>query len=296
MSSNTSDAIPGELIYYAYTFDPEWSDVHIVPISDVHYGNPMFSKKHFLRTIKYLEVTHNAYGILNGDLCESTIKSSKGDIFRQVGTPQNQRDWMIDILRPIRHKLLLIVSGNHEGRIYREAGVDISADIGKALGIPYRPEGCMLKLSFSKGNSWHPESPFVFWGYNTHGYGGARTKSAKAVKVERTGTYIDADFYIMSHDHVVNAAPDISLRPDNRTHDVKLYAGEPTERNIKQGRVAAKRKMLVKSNAYLYWGGYAETGGFGPSDLETPLITLTSEGSPIDKAVGHKHPRVLVTL
>ena len=203
---------------------------------------------------------------------------------------------MIGQLRPISKKLLLIISGNHEDRIYREVGLDISADIGKALGIPYRPEGCLLKLSFGKGNSHHPEAPYVDWGYFTHGYGGARTRGAKAVKVERTGTYIEADFYVMSHDHVTNVAPDISLRPDPRNHDVTLYEGEPTQLTIKQGRIISKRKMLIKSNAYLKWGGYAETGGFGPSDLETPLITLTSEGSLIDKAIGRKHQKVLVTL
>jgi len=35
----------------------------------------------------------------------------------------------------------------------------------------------------------------------------ANPKSAKAVKVERASTWIDADTYAMSHDHVVNVAP-----------------------------------------------------------------------------------------
>ena len=112
----------------------------------------------------------------------------------------------------------------------------------------------------------------MFWGYFTHGYGGARTKAAKAVKVERLSTWIHADWYAMSHDHVVNVAPDIYLMPDNR--------GTMSEDGFLSGKVSAHREMLIKTNAYLKWGGYAEFGGFPPSDLTTPLIKLLSPLSP----------------
>ena len=40
----------------------------------------------------------------------------------------------------------------------------------------------------------------------------------------------------------------------------------------------AHRKMLVKCNAFVKWGGYAEAGGFPPSDLAVPLIKLDGGG------------------
>ena len=46
------------------------------------------------------------------------------------------------------------------------------------------------------------------------------------------------------------------------------------------GRVKAHRKMLVKSSAFLKWGGYAEMLGFPPSDLEAPIILLSGTGKP----------------
>ena len=156
---------------------------------------------------------------------------------------------------------------NHEARI---EDVDISGDIAKALGAYYRPEGVMVKISFGSGNSRHPEKPYVYWGYFTHGYGGARTKSAKAVKAERLSAWLHADFYVMSHDHVVNIAPDIYLLPDPRTHINKD--------GFKVGWVKAHRKMLIKAGAFLKWGGYAERGGFPPSDLTNPVIKLDGEG------------------
>ncbi len=261
-----------ELIYYARELSKNLESVIVVPISDAHYGNPYFSKRRFLETIDYLEADPYAYAVCNGDLCESSIRTSKGEIFKQVGSPQDQRDWIIKQLTPIKHKILGMTTGNHEMRIYNEVGIDISKDIADALDVPYRPEGMLLKISFGGGNCHHPSAPFVYWGYATHGYGGARTKSAKAVKVERTATWIHADFYIMSHDHVVNVAPDVYLLPDPRTSPQKDDEGELT--GFKVGKVTAHRKMLIKSNAYLKWGGYAEMGGFPPSDLATPIITL----------------------
>ncbi len=270
----------GELIYYARTLDPEFDSIDIVPISDGHYGNPLFSLPHFMRTLNFLS-RPNAYGFLNGDLLESALRTTKGEIFKQVGSPEDQRDQMIEWLYPFRDKLLGAVDGNHENRIWNEAGIHIMRDIARALGIPYRPEGLLHKISFGNGNNRVRSKPFVFWGYHTHGYGGARTKAAKAVKVERVSAWIHADFYAMSHDHVVNVAPDVYLLPDPRTRDeiIKKERGVYVRTGFKVGRVKAHRKMLVKTNAYLKWGGYSEFGGFPPTDLATPLIKLLTPNS-----------------
>ena len=103
-------------------------------------------------------------------------------------------------------------------------------------------------------------------------------KASKAVKVERLGTWIHADVYIMSHDHVVNVAPDIYLMPDPRTKEQLDEEGNPTGFTI--GTVVAHRKMLIKSGAFLKWGGYSERGGFPPTDLSNPIIKLAGEGKP----------------
>ncbi len=265
-----------ELRWFGRTLDKSFKGIQIVPISDLHYGNPYCSIKHFERTVDMILSTPDMFTILNGDLCEAAIRTSKGDIFKQVGTPQDQRDWVISKLMPIKDRILGCTMGNHEERIYKDAGIDISKDIAQALGCPYRPEGMLLKISFGHNHynrGISTDRPYVYWIYATHGYGGARTKSAKAVKVERVATWIDANVYIMSHDHVVNAAPDIYLKPDNRgTTD--------SETGFVTGRVSAYRKVLVKTNSYVKWGGYAESGGFPPSDLNSPIITLAGEGKP----------------
>ena len=243
-----------------------------MPISDAHYGHPLFSQKHFLRTIEFIRRNAHVYTILNGDLIEAVIRGSKGNIYKQVVEPKMQRKNITEMLEPISKKILGSVQGNHEHRISDQASEDPSELIAESLKIPYRPSGMMLKISFGSGNEGHPEKPYVFWGYMTHGYGGARTKSAKAVKAERLATFVDADFYCMSHDHVANASPSNYLIADNRT-----YFNEKT--GFTTGRVRVHRKMEVKTNAYLKWGDYSETGGFPPTDMLTPIIKLLPKGN-----------------
>lgn len=260
-----------ELFYYAHTFPSEWNEIFIVPLSDAHYGNPLFSEKHFNRTLDYIKRTPQTFTFLNGDLCECVTKSSKGDVHEQTASPKNQRKWIIEHLDDIKDKILGMTQGNHEARITE---IDICADIAEKLKIPYRPSGLMLKTSF--GQPRQKDRSYVFWGYTSHGYGGARTKSAKAVKAERAGTWVHADWYAISHDHVVNAAPDVYLLPDNRTYP-QIVDGKET--GFITGKVIAHRKMLIKTNAYLKWGNYSEAGGFPPTDLCTPLIMLLSPKS-----------------
>ena len=261
-----------ELRWYGKILPLDLTEVKIVVLSDLHYGNPYSSIRHFLRTVEFIKRNDNCFCFLNGDLCESTIRTSKGEIYKQVGSPDDQKHQVVDWLLPIKDKILGMTTGNHERRIYDIAGTDISSYIAERLEIPYRSEGMLFKLSFGDYNNRTKGKPFVFWSYITHGYGGARTRSAKAVKAERLSTMIHADWYAMSHDHVVNAAPNIYLMPDNRG----MIGGD----GFLSGKVTAKREMLIKTNAYLKWGGYAEQGGFPPSDLFSPVIHLLTLLSP----------------
>jgi hypothetical protein len=280
--------VDSELRWYGKILSKDFKEIKIVILSDLHYGNPYCSVKHFIRTVNFIKEHDDCFCFLNGDLCESAIKTSKGDIFKQVGSPQDQRDWVIKQLLPIKDKVMACTIGNHENRIANEIGMDISADIAKALGCPYKAEGILFKLSFGGGNEHHPEKPYVFWSYITHGYGGARTKSAKAVKVERISSWVHADLYAMSHDHVVNASPNVYLMPDNRGTIDK-------DTGFLSGKVVDHREELVKTNAYLKWGGYAELGGFSPSDLTTPLILFLTPQSPSWKDLPDK-PRQAVRV
>ena len=179
------DFISGEPFYVAHKLPKNLKQVRLIPISDVHYGNPLCSIKHFRNTRNFIRDNRDCYTVLNGDLIECVTKSSIGGLFDQVGTSQSQRDWIIKELEPIKDKVLGVTSGNHENRVYKETGFDISKDIAEALNAPYRPEGLILKVSAGSGNNSMKNQRYAYWIYFTHGYGGARTQGAKAAKGEK---------------------------------------------------------------------------------------------------------------
>lgn len=268
-----SERLAGELKYFAFDLDPDFTELYLIDISDAHTGDPLYSEPHLLHTVKVILQVPNLYFKLTGDLANAVLRDSKGDIFRQLKTPQDQLEYLTDIFYPVGHRCLGVTDGNHENRIYERCGIDICSMLAKNLGVPYRSGGIMVKISFGRGNNRDRKQPYVYYDYSTHGYGGARTKSAKAVKAERLSAWVLADRYSVSHDHVANVAPDILLIPDDRTHIDK-------ETGFKVGKVKAKRKMLVKTNAYLKWGGYSEAKGFPPVDLCTPVTRFAGSGEP----------------
>lgn len=202
-------------------------------------------------------------------MLNSVIIGKPGNIFDQVVTsPQDQRDVMVRYLLPVKHKILGMVDGNHEYRIYQAVGVDLSKDIARALNVPYQPDGMALKIKFGHGNNSMAGKPFVYYGYFTHGYGGARTNGAKDVKGERLAYFLSCDFYTMAHDHSASAHPYATLNCDNREWT------DP-ETGFTSCAVKARRAVIVKSNAYIKWGGYGQRGGFPPTDLMTPIIKLS---------------------
>jgi hypothetical protein len=158
-------------------------------------------------------------------------------------------------------------------RVYNDVGIDVSKDIAKELGCPYWPEAIMLKISFGDNNNRTKGSPYTYFLYCTHGYGTARTSGAKIMKAERLISQVDADCYIVSHDHTELAEPVAYLVPDPRTHIDKATG-------FTVGKFKEKKKLVVKSGAFLKWGGYAQMGGFPPSILGTPKITLSGQGKP----------------
>lgn len=278
-----------EIRWYGKALAPALTEVLMIVLSDWHYGNPYCSLSHIKRAIQFILGTPNCYVFLNGDLCEAAIRTSKGEIFRQVGSPRDQRDWVIETLTPIKDRILGATDGNHEARISDPTGMDISADIADAMGVPYCPDGLTFKLSFGSGNSGHPDKRYVFKSYVTHGYGGARTKAAKAVKVERTATWLHADWYAMSHDHVVNAAPDVYLMDDARSKPSSIEG-------FVDGKMTEHRKMLVKTGAFLKWGGYSQRLGFPPTDLAMPLIWLLTPQSPMWQNIPEKPTKAVKVM
>ena len=82
-----------------------------------------------------------------GDGGECVTKASKGELYEQQLSPDEQLDRVVELLEPIRGKGLFGVSGNHDRRISKLSGLDWTKALCVQLGIPYMGISCFSNIS-----------------------------------------------------------------------------------------------------------------------------------------------------
>ena len=109
--------------------------IEILPLADMHIGDRCCDFKLIQRRIDYIRGTPNAYCILNGDLMDTAIASSVGDTYAASLQPMEQLKQCVKIFAPIKDKIICITSGNHENRVYKSDGLDMTDIMATQLGI-----------------------------------------------------------------------------------------------------------------------------------------------------------------
>lgn len=234
----------------------------IIPISDVHIGDKNSNAKAFKEVLDRIKNEPNTYTILNGDLCNVALKSSKSDVYEDEMTPMEQVLQLIKYLEPIKQKILVISSGNHEERIKRDTSVDVLWLVAKQLGIEevYSPSWWYLYLSFGfNKEKCDRKLLYTLTGY--HGNNGGSTSGGKINKVKKMGQVVIADCYIMSHVHEPINTKSIIFTPDY------------------QHKTIVKKEMYYCiSNSFVeYQGSYAERMGLLPSHTGINEIELNGQ-------------------
>lgn len=248
---------------------PESEWVEVVPIGDVHIGNPLCSESDLKRTIDYiLEEPDDPKGaricLLNGDLTESVTKTSKGNAFDMVYTPSVQVAMMIKYLLPLtetskkypKGKILSYCAGNHDFGRYSDTGISSAESIAVGLGLEdrYSTDGCYsfinVKRVQSNGTALHTL-------YNQHLTGSGSTVGGKANRVGKVSNGVIADVIVGSHLHLpLTFKEDIILPNTNK----KL---------IEQTTIT-----YLITNAFLRYGDYAQRSSMKPSTISVPRIYL----------------------
>lgn len=227
-------------------------DVEIITISDLHIGDPLFDKAHFMTMRNYIRDTENAYCILNGDLINNATKNSVSDSYGEELSPMQQIALLIDYLQPIKDKILIATNGNHEMRSYKESGIDIMALVMRELGLKdrYSEDAYYLFLYFGTKASGRV-TDMVYTIYGKHGLGSGGTSGGKINKLIKMAETCYADLYITSHLHQTIATSLDFILPD--------YANQS---------VSQKTMKFLMSNSCLNFGSYGERFNLRPSSKE----------------------------
>jgi predicted phosphodiesterase len=240
----------------------EFSMVKIQIGADWHIGDAFCKMDEVMEQINDVRENPATYIILNGDLMNNATKTSVSDCYAEQVTPMKQLETAVELLRPIKDKILLMTSGNHEDRTWKEDGIDLSGLIARELGIykRYSKTSAILFLGVGKGISRNHNAQITYSFYINHGSGGGRKEGAKAIRLADMASIIDADCYIHSHTHL----PMIMRQGFYRSC-------------VPKKTITYVDKLFINTASKLGYGGYSEKYEFKPSSTSMPVVYLNGE-------------------
>lgn len=237
----------------------EIKEIEILPLGDVHFGSPEFNNVLFDETIEKIKNQDNLYCILLGDLIECVTKDSVGDLFTQQGTPQTQAASIVEKLKPIKHKILGMTSGNHENRVFKSTGFDISYYIADKLELldKYNKGSFVLFVKFGirRGNTNKKHSFSIVI---SHGVASSTKKAGKLNSLLKMSEVVSgADIYVMGHVHdfICTYEENFIIDPQNKI-------------------IKPKISCLITQGAFLDFGGYGYEKGYKPLAQKYGIISL----------------------
>ena len=224
--------------------------MQLIPFGDVHYGDKASNIIRAKKTVDWIKKHEYARVILMGDLLNSANKGSIGAaVFDEDVHGQDQLEFFEELLRPIKDKIYGSLIGNHEFRVFKDTGYNVTKLLAKDLDHKYYGFGAFLKINVKNNN-------YVI--YCTHGSSGATLPYTKIKKLLDMSSYIDADIYLMGH-----------------VHSLQIHTQEIKRVNKRKRIVERQKKYYVLTGHYLnYEDSYAEMKNMRPDKQGSPTIIL----------------------
>lgn len=231
----------------------------LLVLGDLHIGDELCDIQEIKRVIEYAKNTPDLYIILNGDLMNNALKISKSDSYRETMTMADQQDFLVDILTPIKDKILVLCSGNHEYRTEVLTGINPLRYVASRLGILDKYCDISYTLNLLFGSAFGTKSKNHYLVYGIHGAGGGRRIGGIANALEDMRKVIyNADLYVHSHTHKAVTWVDTCF--------------EMTTSGLRE-----KNQVFFNSNAFLKYGGYTERFKLPPSSTQTSVLSIRAE-------------------
>lgn len=225
----------------------------VICFGDVHYGHPNCNWQKAQGYLDYA-LKHHQYILGMGDLIECVLPTSKGEIFGQVVSPQEQTQFIAEALAPLAEAGLIIGlhRGNHCCRVMQATSFDPIAIICKQLKVRHLGDACYQMWRVGKQN---------YTAYTIHGRSGAKLPQTKLLACRKLTEIASAECYFMGHLHTLETSAAI------------FY---DFNRNTKQ-KETRTRHFCITGSFLEYEGSYAEANGWIPARTGCPRVTFESE-------------------
>lgn len=232
----------------------------LMVLGDMHIGDEFCDLDLIKETIDYVKKTKDCYVILNGDLINNALKTSKSDSYREQMTIEEEQDLLIDLLMPIKEKILVMATGNHEKRTTITAGINPLKAVAYALNMRDKlvEDSYVLTLEFGVAHGMkNLTNKYIVYGIHG-GTGGGRRAGATANALQDMALKLpNADLYVHSHTHTTVNYNDMIFLYDAKTKKVKEH-----------------KRMYYNANAFLKYGGYAEQKEYKPVDRSPSVLVV----------------------
>lgn len=178
----------------------------IIPFGDIHMGAAGVNKLYLKKTIDWIEETPNCWAIGIGDNIDAIdikdkrfdIKSVDKDFIKYLDDIAGaQMEYMVDLLEPIKEKILVMLPGNHEDKLRTRYSIDVMKQLKDDLGVSIGSDETYLRLKFNR-NQFHV-TPVTFWLH--HGWFAGRKMGGKINQLTDVSNSREADVYIAGHSH-----------------------------------------------------------------------------------------------
>ena len=237
-------------------------ELHV--LSDLHIGDSMSDTLLINKTLERILSTPNAFCVLGGDLMDTAIASSVGDTYGANLQPMEQLKLCVKLFQPLADagKILAILPGNHENRVYRSDGLDMTGIMAAQLGLSdrYSATTALLFVRLGRLDSTNHHRRVAYSIYITHGSGGGRKEGGKINRLVDYSQIVDADVYVCGHTHMPAVL---------RTGYYRVNMGNSSVQMVE--------KVFVNTAASLDYGGYGDSAGFKPASKNNPVICLNGD-------------------
>lgn len=234
----------------------------LMVLGDMHIGDELCDMDLIKDAIDYVKKNKDCYVILNGDLINNALKTSKSDSYKETMTIEDEQDLLIELLYPIKDRILVMATGNHEYRTSLIAGINPLKAVAYALGIKDKLVENSYLLNIDFGVAYGMKSyknKYVIFGIHG-GTGGGRRAGATANALQDMALVRpDMDLYIHSHTHTQINYNDMIFLYDRKTKKTKEH-----------------QRTFYNANAFLKYGGYAEQKGYKPTDRHPSVLVVNA--------------------
>lgn len=226
--------------------------VKLWAVGDVHIGAAECDLGGFEKFLRSVESDPDSYICILGDLLNNGLRDSMTNVYQEILSPSAACDKAVELLAPVKDKILGVTSGNHERRSLKCADLDPLLGICYRLGIEelYRENMVFMRINLVRGNTKDHYAIML-----THGKTAAKRKAISTV-IE------GIDAVIVAHTHT----PDISM-------PAVIRFGQ-------NNKLSIHNIVSMTACSWLRPGGYSLANCYVPQATSTPqCLELEFTGS-----------------